>query len=163
MMEAARTSETLVNFYQTTRCYNPEDSNLHTHCRENLKSYRGLTGRVTLLFRRNQKTSERGPVFDRRFLPWVKIIFESVIHKTTKVTFEKTRKKKRRRNMVENTLLILHTIYFSPRIIDKYLIFWYSYSSPTSFVCRVIRWSYFWTHEYSSTWWWRQQAPLKRR
>jgi hypothetical protein len=38
MMEAARTSETLVNFYQTTRCYNPEDS-IHTHCRENLKSY----------------------------------------------------------------------------------------------------------------------------
>jgi hypothetical protein len=33
MMEAARTSETLVNFYQTTRCYNPEDSNLHTHRR----------------------------------------------------------------------------------------------------------------------------------
>jgi hypothetical protein len=29
MMEAARTSETLVNFYQTTWCYNPEDSNLH--------------------------------------------------------------------------------------------------------------------------------------
>jgi hypothetical protein len=26
MMEAARTSETLVNFYQTTRCYDPEDS-----------------------------------------------------------------------------------------------------------------------------------------
>jgi dipeptidase len=39
MMEAARTSETLVNFYQTTRYYNPEDSNLHTHRRENLKSY----------------------------------------------------------------------------------------------------------------------------
>jgi hypothetical protein len=29
MMEAARTSETLVNFYQTTRRYNPEDSHLH--------------------------------------------------------------------------------------------------------------------------------------
>jgi hypothetical protein len=39
MMEAARTSETLVNFYQTTRCYNPEDSHLRTQRRENLKSY----------------------------------------------------------------------------------------------------------------------------
>jgi hypothetical protein len=39
MMEAARTSETLVNFYQTTGRYNPEDSHLHTHRRENLKSY----------------------------------------------------------------------------------------------------------------------------
>jgi hypothetical protein len=29
MMEAARTSETLVNFYQTTQRYNPEDSHLH--------------------------------------------------------------------------------------------------------------------------------------
>jgi hypothetical protein len=28
MMEAARTSETFVNFYQTTRRYNPEDSHL---------------------------------------------------------------------------------------------------------------------------------------
>jgi hypothetical protein len=32
MMEAARTSETLVNFYQTTQHYNPEDSHLHVHC-----------------------------------------------------------------------------------------------------------------------------------
>jgi hypothetical protein len=31
MMEAARTSEKLVNFYQTTRHYNPEDSHLRTH------------------------------------------------------------------------------------------------------------------------------------
>jgi hypothetical protein len=39
VMEAAMTSETLVNFYQTTRRYNPVDSYLHTHRRENLKSY----------------------------------------------------------------------------------------------------------------------------
>jgi hypothetical protein len=39
MMEAARTSETLLNFYQTTRRYNPEDSHLRIHRRENLKSY----------------------------------------------------------------------------------------------------------------------------
>jgi hypothetical protein len=39
MMEAARTSETLENFYQTTWCYNPEDSHLRTHRHENLKSY----------------------------------------------------------------------------------------------------------------------------
>jgi hypothetical protein len=39
MMEAARSSETLVNFYRTTRRYNPEDSHLRTNRRENLKSY----------------------------------------------------------------------------------------------------------------------------
>jgi hypothetical protein len=49
MMEAVRTSETLVNFYQTTRCYNPEDSNLHTHRRENLKSYHKLYTPETFL------------------------------------------------------------------------------------------------------------------
>jgi hypothetical protein len=39
-VEAERTSETSVNLYQkTTRRYNPEDSHLHTHGRENLKSY----------------------------------------------------------------------------------------------------------------------------
>jgi hypothetical protein len=30
MMEAARTSETMINFYQTTQCYNPEDSRLQS-------------------------------------------------------------------------------------------------------------------------------------
>jgi hypothetical protein len=40
MMEAARTSETSVNFYQTTWRYNSEDSYLHTRRRENLKSYK---------------------------------------------------------------------------------------------------------------------------
>jgi hypothetical protein len=39
MMEAASTSETSVNFFQTTRRYNPEDSHLHTRHRENIKSY----------------------------------------------------------------------------------------------------------------------------
>jgi hypothetical protein len=29
----------MINFYQTTRRYNPEDSHLRTHRRENLKSY----------------------------------------------------------------------------------------------------------------------------
>jgi hypothetical protein len=39
MMEAAWSSETLLNFYQTTRRYNPEDSHLRTHHLENLKFY----------------------------------------------------------------------------------------------------------------------------
>jgi hypothetical protein len=39
MIAAASTSETSVNFYRTTRHYNPEDSHLHTRRRENLKSY----------------------------------------------------------------------------------------------------------------------------
>jgi hypothetical protein len=34
--------ETLVNFYQTTRRYNPKYSHLRTHRRENLKSYKSL-------------------------------------------------------------------------------------------------------------------------
>jgi hypothetical protein len=38
MMEAASTSETSVNFYQTTRSKNPEDSHIHTRRSENLKS-----------------------------------------------------------------------------------------------------------------------------
>jgi hypothetical protein len=38
MMEAASTSETSVNFYQTIRRNNPEDSYLHICRRENLKS-----------------------------------------------------------------------------------------------------------------------------
>jgi hypothetical protein len=39
MMAAASTSETSVNFYQTTRRNNPEDSHLHTRRRETLKSH----------------------------------------------------------------------------------------------------------------------------
>jgi hypothetical protein len=48
-LEAARTSETLANFYQTPRRYNPEDSHLHTRCCENLKSYLDLVGPAGLL------------------------------------------------------------------------------------------------------------------
>jgi hypothetical protein len=40
MMEATITSETSVNFYQTTLRKNPEDSHLHTRRRENLKSHK---------------------------------------------------------------------------------------------------------------------------
>jgi hypothetical protein len=38
MMEAESTSEMSVNFYQTTRCIIQEDSHLHSHRSENLKS-----------------------------------------------------------------------------------------------------------------------------
>jgi hypothetical protein len=44
MMEAARTSETLVNFYQTTGRYNPEHSHLRSHRRENLKFHLFVPG-----------------------------------------------------------------------------------------------------------------------
>jgi hypothetical protein len=39
MMEAVRTSKTVVNFNVTTQRYIPEDSKVHTHHRENLKSH----------------------------------------------------------------------------------------------------------------------------
>jgi hypothetical protein len=38
-MEAENTCKTMVNFYQTTWHYNPEDSYLQTRHQENLKSY----------------------------------------------------------------------------------------------------------------------------
>jgi hypothetical protein len=38
MTEAARTSETLVNLYQTSWRYNSEDSHLRIHRHENLRS-----------------------------------------------------------------------------------------------------------------------------
>jgi hypothetical protein len=40
MMEAARTSETSVDIQLRTRQYIPEDSELHTHRRENLISHK---------------------------------------------------------------------------------------------------------------------------
>jgi hypothetical protein len=49
MKEAASTSETSVNFYQTTLRYNPEDSHLHTHRCENLISHRAVSHYYELL------------------------------------------------------------------------------------------------------------------
>jgi hypothetical protein len=43
MMEAASTSETSVNFYQTTRRNKPEYSYLHTRRCENMKSHLEIT------------------------------------------------------------------------------------------------------------------------
>jgi hypothetical protein len=40
MMEAECTSETSVNFYQTTRRNNPEDSHLHNRRSDYLKSHK---------------------------------------------------------------------------------------------------------------------------
>jgi hypothetical protein len=39
IMKEASTSETSVNFYQTTRHNNPQDSHLHPRRRENLKCH----------------------------------------------------------------------------------------------------------------------------
>jgi hypothetical protein len=47
MMEAARTSETLVNFCQTTRRYNPEDSHLKKNLK--LKKYTDLKMKYNLI------------------------------------------------------------------------------------------------------------------
>jgi RNase adaptor protein for sRNA GlmZ degradation len=50
MMEAARTSETLVNFYQTTRRYNPEDSHLQVKEKilKHTKEYKPLSSSAVL-------------------------------------------------------------------------------------------------------------------
>jgi hypothetical protein len=42
VMEAASAYETPVSFYQSTRHNNPEDSDIHTRRRENLKSDRAV-------------------------------------------------------------------------------------------------------------------------
>jgi hypothetical protein len=49
MMEAARTSETLVDIQLRTRQYITEDSELHTRRRKNLKSHRNHLGHSTYL------------------------------------------------------------------------------------------------------------------
>jgi hypothetical protein len=39
-MEETRSSETLINVYRTTRRHIPEDNNLYSPCREDLKSHK---------------------------------------------------------------------------------------------------------------------------
>jgi hypothetical protein len=51
MMEAASTSETSANFYQTVRRNNPEDSHLHTRRRKNPKSQ--IFSRIHVYFEKN--------------------------------------------------------------------------------------------------------------
>jgi hypothetical protein len=49
MMEAARTSETLLNFYQTTRHYNPEDNHILLLYVTDFLSYKSCV--VNVIFR----------------------------------------------------------------------------------------------------------------
>jgi hypothetical protein len=60
MMEAERTSETSVNFNVTTRLYTPEDSKLHTRCREYLKS-RTILINVSQMFKLFTRLSNATP------------------------------------------------------------------------------------------------------
>jgi hypothetical protein len=46
MLEAASTSETWVNLWQTSRCYNPDDSHFYTRCLENLEFHIFLFSQV---------------------------------------------------------------------------------------------------------------------
>jgi hypothetical protein len=48
IMEAVSTSEKSVNFFKTTIRNIPEDNNLHTCCRENLKFHHNLTFVISL-------------------------------------------------------------------------------------------------------------------
>jgi hypothetical protein len=65
-----RTSETLVNFYQTTRRYNTEDSHLHTR-RENLIShfYTDRAGSETARVQKTLDSSTDSPDEDFLYFP----------------------------------------------------------------------------------------------
>jgi hypothetical protein len=79
MMEAARTSETSVNIQLRTWQYIPEDSELHTRRRENLKSHIvNLYGEATLYFSpialmmaaaRTSETSVNFQLRTRQYIP----------------------------------------------------------------------------------------------
>jgi hypothetical protein len=59
IMEAASTSKTSVNFYQTTRRNNPEDNYPHTRRRENLKSHYKSCALVCLWLREQTNYSNK--------------------------------------------------------------------------------------------------------
>jgi hypothetical protein len=69
MMEAAHTFETSVNFNVTSRRYIPEDTKLHIHRRENLKSH--IENLIALLMEalRTSETSVNFNVTTRRCIP----------------------------------------------------------------------------------------------
>jgi hypothetical protein len=45
LMMAVSTSETLVNVYQMSLCYNPEDGHVHTHRLDIVKSHKIIQSR----------------------------------------------------------------------------------------------------------------------
>jgi hypothetical protein len=66
MMEAVQTSEKLVNPYQSTRRNNPEDGHLHTHRRENLKSYIGRSCLFNSVYENLSTTKDTEILLDNR-------------------------------------------------------------------------------------------------
>jgi hypothetical protein len=70
MMEVASTSETSVNFYQTTQCYNPEDSHLRTCRCENLESclYWSGSGKCPLMDYCEYRTESSDSIKHKEFL-----------------------------------------------------------------------------------------------
>jgi hypothetical protein len=90
-MKAVSTSEMSVNFYETTRRNNPEDS-LHTHHSDNLKSHllkRLEELRPAKLYRKTRKrvsdetearpiACERLSTCEKKLTPWSRFFFEKL-------------------------------------------------------------------------------------
>jgi hypothetical protein len=79
-MEAVQTSETLVNIYQSTRRYNPEDSHIRTYRRENLRSY-------SLLFRLSYSSCV-DVLHTNRVQDSISMMAPNVLNTVLKVTLE---------------------------------------------------------------------------
>jgi hypothetical protein len=72
MMEAVRTAETSVYFYETTRCHMPEECHDHTRHRDNLKSHDEVGVHVTQVM---LHPSCRYAVSLRGALPYVNTLY----------------------------------------------------------------------------------------